>query len=60
MKSKSLSLFSGAVSDIPPRAAQLLKILAAFGVITIVVESLVGLPMAILEWSSKLTVCSAI
>ena len=49
MKSKSLSLFSGAVSDIPPRTAQLLKILAAFGVITIVVESLVGNRLSTIE-----------
>ena len=42
MNNNKLSFFSGAVLDIPPRTAGLLTMLGAIGVITIVVESLVG------------------
>jgi CRP-like cAMP-binding protein len=42
MRTRDLVLRTGAVLDIPPRTARLLTILGAIGVITIVVESLVG------------------
>ena len=42
MNSNKLSFFSGAILDISPRTARLLTMLGAIGVITIVVESLVG------------------
>jgi VanZ family protein len=42
MRTRDLVLRSGAVLDIPPRTARLLALVGAIGVITIVVESLVG------------------
>ncbi|MGB5634132.1 MAG: cyclic nucleotide-binding domain-containing protein [Waterburya sp.] len=42
MRTRDLVLRTGAVLDIPPRTASLLGTVAAIGVITIVVESLVG------------------
>jgi ABC-type uncharacterized transport system permease subunit len=42
MRTRDLVLRTGAVLDIPPRTARLLALVGAIGVITIVVESLVG------------------
>jgi VanZ family protein len=42
MRTRDLVLRSGAVLDIPPRTARLLALVGAIGVITIIVESLVG------------------